>query len=463
MAVSGAPSKTGDAKWTPFFSLLREPDELRRPRASTSIFATSSSPSKILRMCSLICRVAELVLEHVLELPAERERAPAEVGLEDLTDVHAARNAERVEHDVDRATVLQVRHVLFRQDAGDDALVAVATGHLVADLELALDGDVDLHHLDHARRQLVALGEAIDLVAEVLFADADDLLELARASLAMSSASLDRDLAPVLARDLVERASSMLCALLEEDLALVVDELAGRRLADELLADAGGRTSRGGSSTSSSRVLLEAGAARGPRCRCARSSFSVPLRAKMRALMTMPPTPGGTRERAVTDVAGLLAEDRAEELLFGRELGLALRRDLADEDVARLHLGADADDAALVEVLEGLFADVRDVARDLFLAELGVAGDALELLDVDRGEDVVLGDALGDEDRVLEVVALPRHERDEHVLAERELAHVGRRAVGEDVAGLHRLAGADDRLLVVAGRLVRALELRRAW
>ena len=88
----------------------------------------------------------------------------------------------------------------------------------------------------------------------------------------------------------------------------------------------------------------------------------------------------------------------------------------------------------LVEVLEGLFADVRDVAGDLFLAELGVAGDALELLDVDRGEDVVLDDALGDEDRVLEVVALPRHERDEHVLAERELAHVGRRTVGDDVA-----------------------------
>jgi hypothetical protein len=69
------------------------------------------------------------------------------------------------------------------------------------------------------------------------------------------------------------------------------------------------------------------------------------------------------------------------------------------------------------------------------------------------------GDALGDEDRVLEVVALPRHERDEHVLAERELAHVGRRTVREDVARLHALAGADDRLLVEAGRLVGALEL----
>ena len=154
----------------------------------------------------------------------------------------------------------------------------------------------------------------------------------------------------------------------------------------------------------------------------ARSSFSVPLRENTLALMTMPCTPGGTRSERVAHVAGLLAEDRAQQLLLRRQLGLALRRDLADQDVARLDLGADAHDARLVEVLEGLLADVRDVARDLFLAELGVARDALELLDVDRGEDVVLDQALADEDRVLEVVAAPRHERDEHVLAERELA-----------------------------------------
>ena len=51
------------------------------------------------------------------ELRAEHARAPAEVRLEDLPDVHAARHAERVEHEVDRRAVLQVRHVLFRQDA----------------------------------------------------------------------------------------------------------------------------------------------------------------------------------------------------------------------------------------------------------------------------------------------------------------------------------------------------------
>ena len=39
-------------------------------------------------------------------------------------------------------------------------------------------------------------------------------------------------------------------------------------------------------------------------------------------------------ERGVLHLAGLLTEDRAKQALLGRQLGLALRRDLADEDVA---------------------------------------------------------------------------------------------------------------------------------
>src|SRR5439155_24916444 len=70
-------------------------------------------------------RVAVLVEDAV-------RRGPAEVRLEDLADVHPARHTERVEHDVDRAAVLEERHVLVRHDLRDHALVAVAAGELVA-------------------------------------------------------------------------------------------------------------------------------------------------------------------------------------------------------------------------------------------------------------------------------------------------------------------------------------------
>src|SRR5207244_5095381 len=83
-------------------------------------------------------------------------------------------------------------------------------------------------------------------------------------------------------------------------------------------------------------------------------------------------------ERGVADLARLLLEDRADQLLLGGQLGLALRGHLADEEVAGADLGADADDAALVEVLERLLRAVRDVAGDLLVPQLGRAG-------VDRG------------------------------------------------------------------------------
>jgi hypothetical protein len=142
---------------------------------------------------------------------------------------------------------------------------------------------------------------------------------------------------------------------------------------------------------------------------------------------------GGQAQRGVLHVRGLLAEDRAQELLLRRQLGLALGRDLADQDVAVAHLGADVDDAGLVELGQRRLADVGDVAGDLLRPELGVAGQAGQLLDVDAGEAVLLHHALGDQDRVLEVVAVPGHEGDAQVLPQRQLAHVGGRTIGEHI------------------------------
>ena len=138
----------------------------------------------------------------------------------------------------------------------------------------------------------------------------------------------------------------------------------------------------------------------------------------------VPVTPGRQLQRRVTNVRRLLAEDGAQQLFLRSHRAFALRRHLADQDVARIYLGTDIDDAGFVQVPQRFFTDVRNVAGDFLLAQLGVTRHHLELLDVDRGEHVVAGNPLADQDRVFEVVAVPRHERDKHVPPQRQFAQV---------------------------------------
>ena len=207
MSTSLAPSKTGVARWTPSRTVCAK--RSRPSSSSSSSISTWCSSVKIFFSFARSASPVHCVLDHLVDLLAEVERRPTEVRLEDLPDVHARRHAQRVEHDVDRRPVGEVRHVLLRQDARDDALVAVATGHLVADRQLALDGHVDLDHLDDARRELVALGELGDLVAverlDGVARPRPGARPAAPASRSVLPASSTCSSRPVARRDLVER------------------------------------------------------------------------------------------------------------------------------------------------------------------------------------------------------------------------------------------------------------------
>src|SRR5436309_1220808 len=117
-----------------------------------------------LRKCFPDCRFAEHFLEpparglrphflaeKALETVTEFLGGPAEVRFENLADVHARRNAKRIQNDFHGRAIRKVRHVFLGHDARDDALVTVAASHLVADGELALHGDVDLNQLEDLR------------------------------------------------------------------------------------------------------------------------------------------------------------------------------------------------------------------------------------------------------------------------------------------------------------------------
>src|SRR6185437_11098397 len=351
---------------------------------------------------------------------------------------------------------------LFRQDARDDALVAVAAGHLVAHRQLALHRDVHLHHLDDAGREFVALLHLRDLVVGDLAQHVDlprghllDLIDLfVDAGVLVGVA----DALEVAGADELNGVAVQHVALGEQLLvgALIVqvreDLLRAEDAFEALQALVGEDADLVGE------IALELF-----------NLFQLDLLGALVLLLALAGEDADVDhgsldarragERCVTHVAGLFTEDRAEQLLFRRELRFTFRRHLADEDVVVADLRADADDATLVQIAERVLRDVGDVAGDLFRAQFGVAGLDLELLDMDGGVVVVLDQLLRDQDRVLEVVPAPRHEGDEHVAAEAKLALLRAWTVGDDLALEDTVAVADHRLLVDAGVLVGTLEL----
>src|SRR5690606_30614272 len=112
------------------------------------------------------------------------------------------------------------------------------------------------------------------------------------------------------------------------------------------------------------------------------------------------------------------------------------------------------DDAGLVEARQRRLTHVGDIGGDLLGAEFGVPRGTGQFLDMDGGETVFLHHTLGDDEGVLEVVAVPGHEGDAHVLAEGQFAEIDGGAIGEDIALGHHIAALDDGALVDAGVLV---------
>ena len=335
----------------------------------------------------------------------------------------------------------------------------MASRHLVAYLQLALDGDEDLDHLDHPRRQIVSAGDAADLVLEAHL-EGVHLSRCARddaARLALQLRVLQLQVRQEGEGDALQQLLRQRITLGDQHLPVLIGQPRAGAAAHQQLLQARDRVLLNDADL----IVLVLAEARHFLALDELGTFVLghalareDAHVDDRAL-----DPGRNLEGRVPHLARLLAEDGAQQLLLGRELGLPLGSDLAHEHVAGLDLRADADHPALVEVLEGLVARVGNVPGDLLRPQLRVPGDALELLDVHRSVDVLLDHALADQDGVLEVVAAPGHQRHEEIPSQGELSDLRGRPVRDHVPFADVIAHANDGALVDARVLVGALVL----
>ena len=179
---------------------------------------------------------------------------------------------------------------------------------------------------------------------------------------------------------------------------------------------------------------------------CARWSFSTPSRVNTCTSITVPSCPGGTRSEVSFTSDAFSPKIARSSFSSGVSWVSPFGVTLPTRMSPGVDFGADVDDARFVELRSAASPTFGMSRGDFLRSELRVARDTGQFLDVDGREAVLLDDALGDQDRVFEVVAVPRHERDAHVLAERELAQVVRRTVGQRRrrARSHRLLAPAD-------------------
>ncbi len=96
----------------------------------------------------------------VFNLVAELAYRHAQMRLQNLPDVHTRWYAQRIQHNINWSSVRQKRQVFLTHNARNDTLVAVTTGHFIADRNLTFLCNINADQMIHARRQFIVVRPA---------------------------------------------------------------------------------------------------------------------------------------------------------------------------------------------------------------------------------------------------------------------------------------------------------------
>ncbi len=418
----------------------------------------------ILRKAGFFHQLIDLVNGSAIEnrgsiLHAHFLACPTQHGLVNLTQVHTGRHTQRVQHHVNRTTVLKERKILLAHDLGHTTLVTVTTGHLVTNTQFALVGNVNLRHLNNACRQFRTDSgiKHLTCLLRIEFSDLDKVI-----ADNLGNQTVDLSIVGPFGNgngceiNCVQHLLGELGTLGNHDILGIVMNVMGN-LAFQNLVQLGYChimqvvELRLVFLLNFSYDILIFG-----------FGFSV-FDTSGQILRTDNHTLHGWRrfQRGVFHIAGLVAENGAEKLLLRTGIRFTFRGDLTNQDVTFVHLGAHADKTILHQIAGGLRGNIRNVVGEFLDTALGIANIHGERLNMYRSVQIVRYGLLGNHDSILEVVALPRHECHHQVAAKGQLSVLGSITFRQHIALLHFLTFRHNRAHVDAGVLVGSSELQQ--
>ena len=103
-----------------------------------------------------------------------------------------------------------------------------------------------------------------------------------------------------------------------------------------------------------------------------------------------------------------------------------------------------------------LFADVGNIASELFATKLCFANFHVKFINVNRRVNIFLHEAFRKNDRVFKVKTFKRHEGHQYVSSQGEFAFGGRSTVAKDFSLFDLLTDFYDRTLVQTGTLIQS-------
>ena len=125
---------------------------------------------------------------------------------------------------------------------------------------------------------------------------------------------------------------------------------------------------------------------------------------------------------SITHLTCFLTKDCSQQTLLCRQLSLTLRCNLADQDITGTYFCTDTDDTSLIQILQCIVADARNITGDLFRSQLRVTCFCLIFFHMNRRVNVIHNQLLAQKNRILVVIAFPGHKSDQRVLSKCDLA-----------------------------------------